>query len=187
MESHHLIIQVAVLVVVAVASVIDLRTTKIPNWLTFGSALVGIILNFALIDSKAGLFAMAGWVVGAVGMVLFKVVAKMDKMGMGDAKLIAAIGAFIGLEVLIAWGYFALLFGMFATFKFLTAIPWSHFATMVKSASMGVPTPLEKEAEQKLNAAMKKPIALAPIIAVGTLLAVALEKPTLQFLGFPTP
>jgi prepilin signal peptidase PulO-like enzyme (type II secretory pathway) len=119
-------------------------------------------------------------------MVAFNMVGNKKKMGFGDAKLIAAVGAFLQMKVLIAWGYFALLYGGFATLKFFTAIPWSHFGKMVKSASMGVATPLDKEAEEKLTAVMNKPIALAPYIAVGTLLAILLEKPTLQFLGFPT-
>lgn len=183
--TNYMILQIAILLVVAVASVVDLRTTKIPNWLTFGSAVVGIILNFALLGWKAGLFAIAGWVTGVIVMIAFKMVGKMNQMGMGDVKLIAAIGAFIGLKVLLAWGYFALLFGAFATFKFLSAIPWNHFGKMVQAASVGLPSTLDKEAAEKLTAVMTKPVALAPIIALGTLVAILLERPTLAFLGFP--
>jgi prepilin signal peptidase PulO-like enzyme (type II secretory pathway) len=183
--TNYLILQIAILLVVAVASVVDLRTTKIPNWLTFGSAPIGIILNFALLGWKAGLLAIAGWCTGVIIMIGFKKVGKMNQMGMGDVKLIAAIGAFLRLEVLLVWGYFALLFGAFATFKFLTAIPWSHFGKMVKAASVGLPSTLDQEAAVKLTAVMTKPVALAPIIALGTLMAILLEKPTLAFLGFP--
>jgi prepilin peptidase CpaA len=183
--NNHLILQIAVMVVVIVASVVDIRTTKIPNWLTFGSAPIGIILN-ALFGWQAALWAIAGWVAGVVVMLFFKVVIT-KQMGMGDTKLIAAIGAFLGLKgVLIVWGYFALLFGAYATFKFLTAIPWSHFGKMVQAATMGLPSTLDAEAAQKLTTVMKTPIPLAPIIAAGTLAAILLEKPTLTFLGLPT-
>jgi prepilin peptidase CpaA len=183
--TNYIVLQIAIMLVVIVASVVDIRTTKIPNWLTFGSALIGIILNFALLNWKAGLWAMAGWVVGVAVMLLFKIFVT-KQMGQGDTKLIAAIGAFLGLKVLLVWGYFALLFGAYATFKFLTAIPWSHFGKMVQAATMGLPSALDKEAEQKLTTVMKTPIPLAPIIAAGTLVAILLEKPTLAFLGFPT-
>jgi prepilin signal peptidase PulO-like enzyme (type II secretory pathway) len=181
----HIYLQVAILLVVLVASVVDMRTTKIPNWLTFGSVPIGIIMNFALLGWKAGLWAIAGWCVGVIVMLVFKI-AITKQMGMGDTKLIGAVGAFLGLEVLLVWGYFALLFGAFATFKFLTAIPWNHFGKMVQAATMGLPSTLDKEAAEKLTTVMKTPIPLAPIIAVGTLVAIVLEKPTLAFLGFPT-
>jgi hypothetical protein len=56
---------------------------------------------------------------------------------------------------------------------------------MVKAASVGLPSTLDQEAAVKLTAVMTKPVALAPIIALGTLMAILLEKPTLAFLGFP--
>ena len=183
--NHHLILQIAIMVVVIVASVVDIRTTKIPNWLTFGSVPIGIILNYALLGWKEALWAIAGWVVGVVVMLAFKIIIT-KQMGMGDTKLIGAIGAFLGLKVLLVWGYFAMLFGAYSTFKFLTAIPWSHFGKMVQAATMGLPSTLDEEAAQKLTTVMKTPIPLAPIIAAGTLAAILLEKPTLTFLGLPT-
>ena len=186
MQWPLLTIEISALVVTIAASIIDLRTSKIPNKLTFPAAVVGIVMNLALLNWQAGLLALAGWFTGAITMVAFNMVGNKNKMGFGDAKLIAAVGAFLGMKVLIAWGYFALLYGAFATFKFFSAIPWSHFGKMVKAASVGVASPLEKEAEQKLTAVMNKPIALAPYIAAGTLIAIVLEKPTLAFLGFPT-
>jgi prepilin signal peptidase PulO-like enzyme (type II secretory pathway) len=185
MNIPALAVEIAALIVTLVASVIDLRTTKIPNKLTFPAAAVGIIANFAIFGWQKGLLAIAGWFTGAFVMVAFNMFGNKNKMGFGDAKLIAAVGAFIGMKVLIAWGYFALLYGGLATIKFLAAFPWSHFGKMIKAATLGMVSPLEKEAADKLNAAMNKPIALAPYIAGGTLLAIILEKPTMVFLGLP--
>jgi prepilin peptidase CpaA len=177
------IIPIVAIIVAVVAAVIDMKTTKIPNLLTFPAALVGIALNFALLGWQAGLFAILGWFVGALIMVGLD---WKKKMGFGDAKLMAAMGAFLQWKgVLIAWGFFALLYGAIATVKFLGAMPWNQFGQMVKAAIIGVPLTLNAGAAEKLNKAMNTPIALGPVIALGTLLAILFAKPTLQFLGFP--
>jgi prepilin signal peptidase PulO-like enzyme (type II secretory pathway) len=186
MNPQVLALDIAAVIVTLVASVIDVRTKKIPNVLTFPAAFIGIILNFALFLSwQKGLLAIAGWFAGVLIMVAFNMFGNKNKMGFGDAKLIGAVGAFLGLKVVIAWLYFAFIYGSFATIKFCSAIPWTHFGKMVKAASMGLTEPLEKEAADNLNAVMNKPIALAPFIAGGTILAVLLMKPTMDFLGFP--
>ena len=187
-QTLHQIIPIAALLVVIAASVIDVRTTKIPNLLTFPAAAFGIILNF-FISPIAGALAVAGWFAGAAVMIAFNLFGNKKKMGFGDAKLIAAVGAFLGLHVLIAWGYFALLYGGFAIIKFLSAIPWSHFGKMLKAATMGIPIALDEEAGRKLNEVMNKPIALAPFIAFGTLLAILFEGTDvavsrLRYLGY---
>ena len=181
MQSLPIIPIVAVLVAV-VAAAIDLKTKKIPNKLTFPAALVGIVLNLVINGWQAALFAVLGWFVGAVIMVLPD---PKKKMGFGDAKLMAAMGAFLQWKgVLIAWGYFALLYGAVATVRFLGSVPWNHFGKMVQTASVGMAPTLEASAAEKINKTMNTPIALGPIIAVGTVLAIFLEKATLQFLGF---
>ena len=186
MNPQVLALDIAAIVVTLIASVIDIRTKKIPNKLTFPAAALGIILNFVLLWSwQRGLLAIAGWFAGALIMVAFNMFGNKNKMGFGDAKLIAAVGAFLGLKVVIAWLYFAFIYGSFATLKFCSAIPWTHFGKMVKAASMGLTEPLDEEASAKLNAVMNKPIALAPFIAGGTILAVLLMKPSMDFLGFP--
>src|ERR1700721_3005694 len=94
------IIPIVAIIVAVVAAVIDMKTTKIPNLLTFPAALVGIALNFALLGWQAGLFAILGWFVGALIMVGLD---WKKKMGFGDAKLMAAMGAFLQWKgVLIA-------------------------------------------------------------------------------------
>jgi prepilin signal peptidase PulO-like enzyme (type II secretory pathway) len=172
------------LAVTVVASIIDLRTRKIPNFLTFPAAALGIILSF-FVATNTGLMAILGWIVGAGIMIAFNLFGNKKKMGFGDAKLIAAVGAFLGLKVCIAWGYFAVLYGLVAAFKFVTAIPWRYFGDLLKGATIGVAAPLDTEAVQKLNTVMNEPIPLAPLIALGTLASILLDKPTLQFLGLP--
>jgi prepilin peptidase CpaA len=86
------------LVVLAVATYTDLRSRRIPNWLVLPFMAAGI--------------AIAGWTHGwhgigqslaglGLGAVLFGILGLMGGMGMGDVKLCAAIGAWIGPSQLI--------------------------------------------------------------------------------------
>lgn len=84
--------------VVGVAAVLDVRTGRIPNLLTYGAALLGLALA-AWTGGLAGAFSgIAGLVVGLVpGMALFAA----GVLGGGDAKLIAAVGALVGYPLII--------------------------------------------------------------------------------------
>ncbi|HYP74648.1 MAG TPA: A24 family peptidase [Polyangiaceae bacterium] len=95
-------------VVCAVAALSDLRTGLIPNWLTLGALLAGVLGHLVygtlLIDGRTGLHeafaSLAGLVLCAIapGILYWK-----GAMGGGDLKLFAAIGALcqplIGIEV----------------------------------------------------------------------------------------
>jgi prepilin peptidase CpaA len=81
------------LIVLAIATFTDLRSRRIPNWLVLPFLVVG--------------FAVSGWLHGwhgilqsfeglAVGALLFGILCLLGGMGMGDVKLCAAIGVWIG-------------------------------------------------------------------------------------------
>ena len=83
----------AVLIVALVAVLFDVRTRRIPNWLTFGAA--GAALVYSTLDAGlpgAGISA-AGWLAGAA---LFFPFFALGGMGAGDVKLLAALGAWLG-------------------------------------------------------------------------------------------
>jgi prepilin peptidase CpaA len=79
--------------IVAVAAAIDLRTHRIPNWLTFPSLLLGLVLQIVL-------FGRAGLVAGVLGVLvgagLFLLPYVLGGMGPGDVKLMGVVGAFSG-------------------------------------------------------------------------------------------
>jgi prepilin peptidase CpaA len=83
------------LAVLVVATYTDLRSRRIPNWLVLPFLAVGILVSFGprtwhgigIGQSLAGM---------GLGLLLFGVLAWMGGIGMGDVKLCAAIGAWVG-------------------------------------------------------------------------------------------
>ena len=74
-----------------VAAIFDIRQRRVPNWLTYGAALAALAFQISagsLSDGLAG-----GLACGAIGILLYLV----SRLGAGDAKLLIAIGAWLGL------------------------------------------------------------------------------------------
>jgi prepilin peptidase CpaA len=103
-----------------VASVSDYRTYKIPNWLTLSGVAFGLAYNTAVpLSPHAGfLWAFGGLVLGFLVMLPLYA---LRAMGAGDVKLMAMVGAFLGVSdafhavifVFIAGGIAALAFALF--------------------------------------------------------------------------
>jgi prepilin peptidase CpaA len=91
-----------VAVFMALCAAIDYRSKRIPNWLTVPAAVSGLIYS-ALFPSGIGLLgSLAGF---AVGLSLLLVPWLLGGGGMGDVKMLAALGAWLGpLGILIAFG-----------------------------------------------------------------------------------
>jgi prepilin peptidase CpaA len=96
----------------------DIRSRRIPNWLTGTSILLGLALHLSLQGWIAlGTAALAG----AIGGGIFLLVYLGGGMGAGDVKLMAAVSVLAGLghvrEVLVATtllgGVFAVVFAVF--------------------------------------------------------------------------
>jgi prepilin peptidase CpaA len=85
------------------AAVWDIRSRRIPNWLVFPFLLAGITVS-TVVGGWSGLqHSILGIVLAAVLMGVFYA---LGGMGMGDVKLCAAVGAWIGPHQLV----FALVF-----------------------------------------------------------------------------
>ncbi len=79
------------------ASAFDLSDMKVPDFITLPFCAAGIvfsILSGYFTDSLAG--AAVGGGVPFTAAIFYKTVRKKDGMGMGDVKLMAGIGAFVG-------------------------------------------------------------------------------------------
>ena len=87
-------------VLLSAAAVIDYRTYRIPNWLTLTGTLIGLALSTATAARPLSglLWALAG---AATGLAMLLPLYAMRVLGAGDVKLMALVGAFIGLPEII--------------------------------------------------------------------------------------
>ena len=82
-----------VLILVVTATFTDMRTRRIPNWLNFSFLVLGFAASSWLEGWRGVGNSLAGM---GLGLVVFGILAWAGGMGMGDVKLCAAIGAWIG-------------------------------------------------------------------------------------------
>ncbi len=87
-----------------IATICDLRTREIPDWISIGIATVAVVGSLVgWLELEIALVVAGGIVGHVIGYGLFR----FAKLGGGDAKLIAALGMLLGPV-----GIFILLFGM---------------------------------------------------------------------------
>jgi len=98
-------VEAILLTLVLAAAVYDVRYRRIPNWLTAGGVLVGLVMNAFLGDWRSptpssqvwpGLrFALVGL---GIGFGVYFALYALRAMGAGDVKLMAAVGAMVGWQ-----------------------------------------------------------------------------------------
>lgn len=99
-------IRIALIVTLLYLAYVDLRTFRLPNSITFPLIFLGLIFNFY---STARLTNFSDAATGsAVGYIfiwglneIYRRLKKHHGIGMGDAKLLAALGAWLGLAALV--------------------------------------------------------------------------------------
>lgn len=96
----------ALVMLLAVAATIDARTLRIPNWLTAGGAAIGVVLAAAVPWQWLGpVWALQGllWSLGglAAALAILLPLYALRVMGAGDVKLVAMVGAFVGLQQIV--------------------------------------------------------------------------------------
>jgi prepilin peptidase CpaA len=175
------------LIVLAVATVTDLRSRRVPNWLVLPFLLAGIVISpwrhdwdgighgfwhgigrgfnwHGLGQSFAGL---------ALGFVIYGFLFWMGGMGAGDVKLCAAIGAWIGpLQLFMALVVTGIAGG-------IMVLCWAAFGGFLKELFTGAGDLLfgwkqrgmHGDPELVLANPMKRKMPYAPAIAIGTLMS----------------
>ena len=86
-------IQLVALSIAVVACAFDLRTRRIPNWLTFGGAAAGFVFHVVTNGMSGAEGSAGGW---ALGIALLLAPYWLGGMGAGDVKLVGALGAWLG-------------------------------------------------------------------------------------------
>jgi prepilin peptidase CpaA len=86
----------------------DVRTRRIPNWLTFPSAALGLVAA-TLAHGGHGTVSSAGGFL--VGLALFFPLFVLKGLGGGDVKLMGALGAWLGTSVVFGVAFYTTLAG----------------------------------------------------------------------------
>jgi prepilin peptidase CpaA len=155
--------------VVAIAGAFDIRTNRIPNWLTYPSAIAGLV-GWSVGQGVPLASAVVGFL---VGLVPFLAAYASGWMGGGDVKLMAAVGAMRGFPFVA----YAMLYSLFA--GALLAILFLIWRDQLRSALADlwrfiretltpgmIPAPL---------ATLGGTVPFGVAICFGTLLSIALE------------
>ena len=104
--------ELTALVIGALACVTDLRSARIPNALTFGAVVAGVLFHLLAPQGQGAAVAGAGLV---AGLLVFFPFFALGALGAGDVKLMAAIGVWIGWQPTLHVAlYGALAGGVFA-------------------------------------------------------------------------
>lgn len=183
--NYYLIILMAI--AMAISIIEDIRRLKIPNWVTFPTMLSALAYH-SFSHGVEGLLFSAGGL--AVGIGIFIIPYLMGVMGAGDAKLMGAAGAIVGLKGIIIASILVILVGgvygiiLFAlnprcAVSFSIRI-WTTIKTFVLTGQFIIIPPGKEEKQPVLRYAIP--------IAIGTLSYLAMEVNGYdlfaQFFGF---
>jgi prepilin peptidase CpaA len=137
MEMHLVTLFLAI--VVATASITDLFSFRIPNWVTYPTLAIGISYFSIAKGSEGFLFSLAG---AGAGFSLLILPYMIGGTGAGDVKLMAAIGSFLGVHGIIIVFFLSCILGgayalfllaskrlLFSTFRRYGRILWCFIIT----------------------------------------------------------
>jgi len=150
---------------VGAAAVIDIKTRRVPNWLTALLASTGLLLALSGVSGLTVVAALSGI---AVGLLLMLPAHVIGATGAGDVKLLAATGALLGpapiarafLYTAIAGGALALFIAWRRNRLQTTICRVAALVTSPESAAAVIDAPLENNR-----------FPYAPAIAIGSLIA----------------
>jgi prepilin peptidase CpaA len=153
-----------VFALVSMATAIDVRTRRIPNWLTMPSLAAGLAVNAYAAGWRGFLESVEGI---ALAVAMVGALCWIRAMGLGDLKLCAAVGAWIGPASLV----FALVIAAMAGgFLALGYAMWRGNLDVVlgRTANLTLPDPSKRFKDLHTEGLT---IPYAPAIATGVLFA----------------
>lgn len=158
------------LIVLSVATFTDLRSRRIPNWLVLPFMFAGICVSGWLQGWRGVEQSLSGILLGAL---LLGILYWLGGMGMGDLKLCAAIGAWIGPTQLL----FALVITSMA--GGVMALCWAAAGGFLGDLFLGAgdllfgstKRGLHPHPELVLSNPLARKMPYAPAIAIGTIVS----------------
>jgi prepilin peptidase CpaA len=114
---------VALLIVLALAVLRDMKAHRIPNMLTATAVLAGLSLGAAANGFSGLLFSLAGVAAGIATLLPFYL---LRGMGAGDVKLMGAVGSFVGAKAVLVAACATLALGVLIGVAVLAARWWNR-------------------------------------------------------------
>lgn len=154
----------------SVAIVTDLCLNRIPNWLILITVASGVFGHLFYDQFMGAFFSVGGLLIGFLCFIPFYA---FGKMGAGDVKLLAAVGAVVGPKVVVIAALMTIIAGGVIALAYITlrgGLPAMvrRYASMLALLAVRQPQYLPPEPGEA--AGLRFPYALA--IACGTALAV---------------
>ena len=105
-------ILIVAIAICSIAAVTDIRTKRIPNWLTYSAILLGVGFHTLTSGMRGFLFSVEGLLLGLAFLMFFYLA---GGTGAGDVKLMGAVGALLGPNgAFTAFVFTALIGGLYA-------------------------------------------------------------------------
>jgi prepilin peptidase CpaA len=162
------LVDLLLLLVLGTAVYTDIRRHRIPNWLSLGALVTGLLLSHLLFPDSRILDSLKGAGVGLAALLPFYL---MGGMGAGDVKLMAAIGSFTGPETAFLAVCFSLMAG--GCIALLMILRSGELAMLYRRYLVMISARTLIPAEEGSIAKRRFPYALS--IAIGALIALGLE------------
>ena len=159
--------------VLIVACVTDIRSNRIPNWLTFSAIITGLGLNTVEAGAGGLVFGIEGLLLGIGVFIIFYLT---GGMGAGDVKLMGAVGAVLGPQMTL---YAVLASALIGGFYALAVIIFHPRAGATRTALAKMIKELiyfqNLKYDKPQNAEKQPTLCYGVAIALGTIAAVALK------------
>ena len=177
-------LQFLLAVLVSIAAVTDIRSRRIPNWLTVGGLAAGVALN-------AFLFGMAGLKQSGLGFALafgvYMVLYVLRAKRAGDVKLMAAVGAISGPgQWLLIFVIASIVGGLVALLMVFgrgraAATFWNVRLILSEMVHLRAPHKASEELDVRSDKSFRLPG--GAVIALGTLLVLAWQNWMVRLAG----
>ena len=159
---------IILLAVSTLGGIYDLKSRRIPNWLTFGTFLLALIINISHLRLHDFLNCVLGFL---IGILLLLIPYIMGGMGAGDVKLLGAIGSLVGFKDIVLIFFYSAVCGLFLGLIWIVLRP-SHLKFLITTGQI-LPTVDKKE---------KVPYGIA--ILLGTILYISFGNTFLKVFSF---
>ncbi len=162
--------------ILVVATVTDLQTRKIYNWLTFPAMAVGLALMVAINGLPGLQSSLIGFFVAATVFVIgFLLPVAATQMGAGDVKLMAAIGLWLGWPAIVAALLYTTLLG--GVVALVVALRYGVLVQMFKNIYWFFLSVVVPGGKAHLATVSAPGVPYGVSIALGTLLALFFPEP----------